>query len=292
MSSGLGRGLDSLIPKKVTNSYTDFALKEEKAVPAASENRVWDIDPALIDPNPWQPRKDFSEAALADLVESIKIHGIMQPLVVTMSANGRYELIAGERRLRSSKLAQLKTVPVIIRNVDSQKKLELALIENLQRENLNPVDTAIAYNQLLNEFSLTQEEVAKKVGKPRSTVANYLRFLKLPAEIQAALSDGRLSEGHAKYLLGLESEAKQLLVFKKIIFNNLSVRQTDDLIKQGGGTKEARVHVEAGDEDRLVRLNRFFGAKALVRRKQKGGQVILDFKDDEELDGWLSRLNV
>lgn len=288
MPSGLGRGLDSLIPKKITSSYSDFSI--DKAAPTASASRVWDIDPQLIEPNPWQPRRDFPEAALQDLVESIRLHGIMQPLVVTQSANGKYELIAGERRLRSAKLAGLKSVPVLIRDVDNQKKLELALIENLQRENLNPVDTAVAYNQLLNEFNLTQEEVAKRVGKPRSTVANSLRFLKLPAEIQAALADGRLSEGHAKYLLGLESEAKQLLVFKKIIFNNLSVRQTDDLIKQGGGTKEARVKIEASDGARLERLRGFFGAKALIRRKQKGGQVILDFSGDEELDGWLKRL--
>jgi ParB family chromosome partitioning protein len=289
MPSGLGRGLDSLIPKKITASYSDFSL-DKNATPVSSESRIWSLDPAFIHPNPWQPRREFSDESLRDLAESISLHGIMQPLVVTKVKDDDYELIAGERRWRASKLAGLKAVPVIIRDANSQKKLELALIENLQRESLNPIETAVAYNQLLNEFNLTQEETAKRVGKPRSSVANSLRFLKLPAEIQTALAGGRLSEGHAKYLMGIESEAKQSLVFKKIIFNNLSVRQTDDLIRQGGGTKEARVRIEAGDAFRLDRLHRFFGKKALIRRRQDGGRLALDFASDEELDSWIDKL--
>jgi ParB family transcriptional regulator, chromosome partitioning protein len=213
------------------------------------------------------------------LMSSIKAHGIIQPLVVTRDGDS-YELIAGERRWRSAKLLGLKEIPVIIRSAGSQEKLELALIENLQRENLNPIEAAVAYNQLLNEFNLTQESVAQRVGRARSSVANSLRLLSLPAEIQKAIAEKKISEAHAKYLLSLESETKQLVVFKKILHQNLSVADTDTIIRRLQSKKSDSRHQ---DEALVSRLQTFFGTKASIKRGAKGGQIVINFSDDSEL---------
>lgn len=289
MPSGLGRGLDSLIPKKINQHYADFELNRQDSL-TVTENQILHINPNDIKANPYQPRQDFSDAGLADLMSSIKEHGIIQPLVITKTEDG-YELIAGERRLRSAKALGLKEVPVILRSASKQKKLELALIENLQRENLNSIETAIAYNQLMNEFNLNQEDAAKRVGKPRSSVANTLRLLNLPTEIQQALAERKITEAHAKYLLGLDSEAKQINVFKKILRHNMSVRETNEVIGRLGGTKEARVKTDFRDEAKEAKLRQFFGTKAKIKRTKRGGQVIIDFYNDEELDTIMHRFN-
>lgn len=291
MPQGLGRGLGSLIPKK-TMSYGQNPFSagrdDSETVVLHDSDRVLKISPDKIDLNPHQPRTNFEVAALNDLAESIRQHGIIQPLIVTKKGD-RYELIAGERRLRSAKLVGLKDVPVIVREEKEQKKLEIALIENLQRENLNPLEVARAYKRLIDEFSLTQEEAAKRVGRARSSVANALRLLSLPQAVQDALSSGRISEAHAKYLLGLENEAKQLNMLKKILRQNLTVAETDQEIKRLGGTKASRPK-DYYDKAKEGELGEYFGTKVEIKRQGKGGKIIIDFYSEEELGEILKKI--
>ncbi|MCK9438859.1 MAG: ParB/RepB/Spo0J family partition protein [Patescibacteria group bacterium] len=290
MKKGLGRGLDSLIPKKIDiSSYSDFKLEKDDSLSLEKKGGIiMMIDPKKIKPNPYQPRKEFNQVALNDLMNSIKEHGILQPLVVSQK-DGEYELIAGERRLRSSVELGLSEVPVIVREVDNQKKLELALIENLQRENLNPIDSAIAYNQLINEFNLTQDDLSKKLGKPRSSIANILRFLNLPTEIKSALASGQISEAHAKYLLGVEGEVKQLTIFRKIIYNNLSVRETDSLIRQSGGTKKAKADNHQYDvyQDKL---QKHLNTKVEIKNGIKQNSINIFFYSEDDLKEIIKKI--
>lgn len=292
MPQGLGRGLGSLIPKKTVtygqNPYKAEASEEETVV-LSDGDRILRINPDKIVINPQQPRTHFSESALNDLAESIKQHGIIQPLVVTKKGD-HYELIAGERRWRSAKMIGLKEVPVIVREEKEQKKLEIALIENLQRENLNPLETARAYKRLIDEFNITQEEAAKKVGKARSSVANALRLLALPLAIQDALASGKISEAHAKYLLGLESEAKQLNMLKKIMRQNLTVAETDKEIKRLTGSKEVK-EKDYFDRAQENELGEFLGTKVELRRQGRGGKIMIDFYSEEELINILKKIN-
>ncbi|PKM88746.1 chromosome partitioning protein ParB [Candidatus Falkowbacteria bacterium HGW-Falkowbacteria-2] len=287
MSQALGRGLGSLIPKKNFDSQPGAEASEQVAMSDA--DRVFYIDPKEISMNPYQPRHNFSEISLRELMDSIKEHGIIQPLVVTRK-DGKYELIAGERRWRSATALGLKSVPALVREANEQKKLELALIENLQRQDLDPVETARAYKRLMDEFNLTQEETAKRVGKARSTLANTLRLLELPLEVQEALSSGRITEAHAKYLLGIENQGKQMVLFKKILNQNLSVAQTHDETKRMGGTKSARVVVNYADKDREEKLRTHFGTKARIIRSGRGGRVVLDFYSEEELGNIMDKI--
>lgn len=292
MPQGLGRGLGSLIPKKtVTYGQNPFKadIAEEETVVLADGDRILKINPDRIVINPQQPRTQFSQSALNDLAESIKQHGIIQPLIVTRKGD-KYELIAGERRWRSAKLIGLKEVPVIVREEKDQKKLEISLIENLQRENLNPLETARAYQRLISEFNITQEDVAKKVGKARSSVTNALRLLALPAAIQEALADGKISEAHAKYLLSLESEAKQLNMLKKILRQNLTVAETDKEIRRITGTKGDK-QKDYYDRAQENELSEFLGTKVELRRKGRGGRIIIDFYSEEELITILKKIN-
>ena len=290
---GLGRGLDSLIPKKVSkisvsgseDSIIDISHPDDK-------QKILQISPNKISVNPYQPRKKFSDAHIDELVESIKNYGIIQPLIVTKKESGGFELIAGERRWRSAKKLDLKTVPVIVRDADRQEKLELALIENIQRENLNPIETAISYRKLLDEFNLTQEELAGRVSKSRSSVANSLRLLNLPEEIQDALSDGRISEGHGKIILGLENEVQQMALFRKIIHEGMSVSNTSLVSKENRNQKpkkEKEVNYKDRDREQLVR--EFFGAKTEIKRKGSGGQILIDFYSEDELDEIINKLS-
>ena len=292
MPNGLGRGLGSLIPQKIKKID---ALPEEglTVVDVTSEDdrgKVLEVNPDKIEVNPMQPRSQFSDFNMEELVESIKEYGIIQPLIVTRASGDSYELIAGERRLRAAKMVGLKKVPVIVRDANTQRKLEMSLVENLQREDLNPIEAALAYKKLADEFNLTQEEVAKRVGKSRSAVSNCLRFLNLPEEIQQALVEGKISEGHAKYLIGLDSEAKQMALFKKILRHNLTVRDTDNEAKKMGGTKQARVKIDYADKDREFSLREFFGTKVEIKRRGKGGLIIVSFFSDEELENIIKKV--
>lgn len=289
----LGRGLGSLIPPKNTfktaKPITPAALAVESDEMTDTRERVLRLGVDKIKPNSHQPRRDFAPGALADLAESIKEHGVLQPLVV-IKQDGEYELIAGERRLRAAKLAGLKEVPAIVREADLQRKLELALVENIQRENLNPIDVAESIKKLIDEFGLKQEEAARRLGKSRSSVANYLRLLTLPDEIKRALTDGRLSEGHAKVLLSLESEAKQIAMYQKILANKLSVAETSTVIKRSGGGKQSKQKPDYADQDRENRLRERLGAKVTIKRNPKGGQIGISFFSDDELNDLMEKI--
>lgn len=271
--------------------------------PAAAEagQRVQRIALVNIRPCPFQPRKDFTPEALQDLADSIKAQGIIQPLVVRPRAGG-FELIAGERRWRAAQLLGLGEVPVIVREADDRAVLELALIENLQRENLNPMEEAQGYSELIDKFQLRQEDVAGKVGKSRAVVANALRLLRLPPEVQTQVRDGRLSVGHAKVILGLPGAAEQRLAAERVLKQGLNVRQTEELVThllQGPGVPAGKTvggaapvlrdaHVAALEG----RLRERLGTKVHLRYRQGRGALDIRFFSDDELERLLDILGV
>lgn len=255
-----------------------------------------EIDINLIKPNPWQPRKVFNEEALAELTASIREHGILQPLVVVPMLDGTYQLIVGERRLRASKLAGLTHVPALIRDfLEEQKKLELALIENIQRHNLDPIEEAQAYKQLAEEYNLTQEEVARKVGKARSTVTNMLRLLTLPLKIQNAIASDIISEGHARSILRLMGMEKQLALFDLIVAQNLTVRQVEDMIRDMlDAPRQVRATRNETDPEVIAlesELRGKLGTKVRVQKKGESGKITIEFFSQEELNGFLEKVN-
>lgn len=279
MTNGLGRGLGSLIPQKGSLPSVASPVGEEALLPAG---QVMKISPDLIVANPRQPRNRFAEPVLDELVQSIREHGIIQPLIVTKAENG-YELIAGERRLRAARQLGLREVPIVCRQAGDQEKLEIALVENIQREDLNAVELAIAYKALAEEFDLNQEQLAKKLGKSRPVVANTLRILQLPGEIQEALVNGEITEGHAKILVGLDSPQKQFELYHRIKARRLTVDDTLLEARRMGGTKQARVQINYQDKDKEMVLRQFFGAKSEIKRVRQGGQVVIHFNNEEEL---------
>ncbi|MCX6799859.1 MAG: ParB/RepB/Spo0J family partition protein [Candidatus Falkowbacteria bacterium] len=291
--AGLGRGLGSLIPQKV-NKITTSSRGEAVVNVSSLEDlkRLLEVNPHEIQINPYQPRRRFKEEQLQELMDSIRQHGLIQPLVVTRREDGVYELIAGERRLRASQNLGLKTVPVVVRDADSQQKLEMALVENIQREDLNAIEMALAYRKLLDEFNISQDVLAQRVGKARPTVTNTLRMLNLPNHIQEALIDGLISEGHAKIIVGLDTEDKQTKLFQQILDNKMSVGAAHKETRRMGGTKEARVKMNYQDKDKEYILRDFFKTKVEIMRNSKGGgKIVLDFYSDEDLDNFIKKLN-
>lgn len=287
MAQSLGRGLGSLIPKK------NYKLEEDansETVLLNDEDKIIHISPSLIKANPYQPRNLFSESALKELMDSILEHGIFQPLIVTRKGVN-FELIAGERRLRAANQLNLETVPVIVRKVDEQKKLELALLENLQREDLSPIENALAFKKLMDEFNLTQDEVAKKVGKARSSLANTLRLLSLPELIQRALLNKQISEAHAKQLLAVDDSEKQINLFKKILRHNLSVKQTGDEISRINKKTKVAKKTNFLDEKKEKELQSVLGTKVEIKRNGKAGKLIIDFYSEEELIALIKKIN-
>jgi ParB family chromosome partitioning protein len=273
---GLGRGLDALIP----TGYDDEAENKIRTGNFLPVNQ--------IDPNPHQPRQDFDETTLAELAASIKEHGILQPLLVAPHKD-RYQLIAGERRLRAAKIAGIDKVPVVARTLDEQAKLGLALIENIQRENLNPLEAARSYKKLIDEFNLTQDEVAKKIGKARSTVTNTLRLLNLPAEIKLALSRGKITEGHARALLNIEDKKTQFDLFNRMLLGKVTVRQAESQSKRKGtmtSEREKDPHFTAAEKQ----MSEAMETKVTIRSKKKGGQVLIDFYNSEDLERIFKRI--
>lgn len=279
-----------MIPQKVKKIASMSG--GDAVINVASEqdrSKVLDLNPDQIGINPMQPRKNFNEHNLNELAESIRQYGIIQPLIVTQT-NGKYELIAGERRLRAAKILGMQSVPAIIRQAGEQQKLELALVENLQREDLNPIETAIAYRKLLDEFNLSQDQLAEKVGKSRPVITNTLRFLNLPSEIQEALIEGKITEGHAKVIAGLESEIQQLSLYNKILLNKMSVDRSISETRNMGGTKMARIKINYADKDKEFAFRQFFGTKAEVRRRGRGGEIIIYFYSDEDLEEIVNKI--
>lgn len=282
--SGLGRGLDALIP----------GWQETTAAP--STDNVIQVSVTNISPNPQQPRKQFDNAQLEDLASSIREHGIIQPLILVQgNTSNRYTLIAGERRLRAAKLAGLTEVPAIVRTVTEQEQLEFAIIENVQREDLNPLERARAYQSLLESFSLTHDDIARRVGKSRVSVTNTLRLLNLPAVAQEALAYGEISEGHARALLGLPNTRSIEAALDSVLSLNLNVRQTEALVSKLVG-KVSRPSTKATRspevEDLENRLRQFFHTKVNLTKGPRGGTISIAFYSDEELNAILDSLGL
>jgi len=275
MRRALGKGLSQLIAEQFDGAPNEVAV-------------------ASIVPNARQPRTHFDEGALAELAESIKIHGILQPLLVRPMSEGQYELIAGERRLRAAKLAGLTSVPAMIRSADNRNTLEMALIENIQREDINPVECARAYRRLIDEFDMTQEQVSEKVGKSRTAVANAVRLLRLPKRIIEGLEASRISEGHARALLTFESEAQQLAVYDQILERGLTVREVEKTAKPkvAPAPKPKADEPKADPNDRALEeaLCTFLGSPTKLIRSEVGGKLIVDFYSDDDLDRMLESL--
>src|SRR5712691_11429370 len=265
----LGRGLGALIPQResAASGLAQIPLEE-------------------ISPNPYQPRRVFNEASIEELARSVREHGIVQPLVVTRSGDHRYRLIAGERRFRAAQRIGLRSVPAVVKELSTESDvLQIALIDNIQREDLNPIEEAVAYQQLHHEFGLTQEEIARRVGKERSTVANFLRLLKLPDSVKKLLASGRLSMGHARALLAVESAKKQEQLADRVVRRNLNVRQTEMLASESAPRtaekKETEKDVFTRDaEDKLQRTLR---TKVEIDRRRRGGVIQIRFAGEEDL---------
>lgn len=285
---GLGRGLESLIPK----SAPDKTIRQKES--------VFLIEAEKIKENPLQPRRDFNEAELKSLADSIREHGILQPLIVTKieeeipsGIKVSYELVTGERRLKAAKISGLNFVPAIIRpKTENKEKLELALVENIQRTDLNPVEKARGYERLVKEFGLTQKQIAQKVGQSRELVANTIRLLQLPIEIQKAIESGKVSEGHGRAILTLNDNNQRLALFNKILTKNLSVRAVETLGRQIKGVKR-RIKENTVDPETKVlesRLEDFFGTRVKLAKSGSRGRILIEFYSSEELNAILNKI--
>lgn len=293
----LGKGIRSLLQNIDSDlKTTEGALKPGTAEKVTAVSRV---PVELIDINPKQPRRDFDETALKELADSLKMHDVIQPITVSKQPNGRYQLISGERRWRASKIAGLKDVPVYVRQVNDQELLELALLENLQREDLNAIEIALSYKRMMEELNYTQEQVAERMGKERSTVTNYIRLLKLPPDIQLAVRNNHISMGHARALVNVDTVDKQLYVFNQIKEKGLSVRQTEDLVRQLYKAEKPAVKSSAKSdlppaykriEDNLAS---HFATKVKLAHNKKGyGSITIEYYSLEELNKILEQMNV
>ncbi|MDH4359478.1 MAG: ParB/RepB/Spo0J family partition protein [Nitrospirota bacterium] len=272
----LGKGLQALLPEKKT-----LAWKVEQDGQAVS---MISLDQIL--PNRYQPRTTFVEAELEELAQSVKEHGVLQPIVVRRKGDGMYELIAGERRFRAAKIAGMTTIPALVRNSNDEKALAVALVENIQRQNLNPMEEAKAYSRLMGEFGLTQDLVSRSVGKDRSSIANILRLLSLPKAVQQFIESGTISLGHAKVLAGLSTAEAQLQLAQKIVSEQLSVRQVEQIISgqkkvHGPRSKKEEPHRFRNLEEQFRKR---LGTKVQVKAGARGGQLIIHYFSDDELD--------
>ena len=276
----LGRGLNALIS-------SGSKQKNEPAGEQSGQDRVWHIPVSSISPGAQQPRQNFSAAELEDLSSSIKEHGILQPLLVTERPDGGYELVAGERRWRAAQMAGLAMVPALIKKLANQQKLEIALIENIQRENLNPLEEAFAYQRLMEEFGLTQQDVAEKVGKSRPAVANTIRLLSLPEEIKTALVDKRINMGQARALLSLEDSAKQLDMLSSMLGQRITVRELERTVGKQNPKKSHRDPNLNYLEDQLRTA---LGTKVTLTKKGERGTIVIDYYSEEELSNIIKKI--
>ncbi|MFA6603623.1 MAG: ParB/RepB/Spo0J family partition protein [Patescibacteria group bacterium] len=285
-SSGLGRGLGSLIPPKIERPAAETAVISSSSGPRG-ENQILHVPVSQIVANPQQPRSVFRHRELEELTNSIREHGIIQPLVVSPLSGGGYELIAGERRLRAAKLLNLPFVPVIVRSAAAREKLLLALIENVQRQDLSAIEEAVAYSKLAEEFGLTQEGIAQKVGKARSTVANTLRLLELPPEIQQAIGTGELSAGNARAILGLKDDKARLAYFRKIMGKKTTTREAEAGVRKssGGGQRQDPAIAAAEEQIRNV-----LGAKVEIKKRGAKGSIMMSFYSEEEYQALVEKL--
>ena len=279
---GLGRGLGALIPGA-----------DDAARPLATEVRI-----DRVSVSPYQPREHFDEQKMQELVNSIRVHGVLQPIVVRSKGDGEYELVAGERRLRAASTAGLQSIPAVVRELTSEQSLEIALIENIQREDINPMDAAVAYKRLTEEFGLSQEDLAFTLGKSRSAVANTLRLLGLPREVAAKVRAGALSEGHARAVLSLEGHADQLELAQRIVQGALSVRDAERLAREwakrvvGGGVSRetSRLAQDPNILEIEARLREVLRTKVTLLRSKDSGRIVIEFYSDADLERILNLL--
>ncbi|MDR2406806.1 MAG: ParB/RepB/Spo0J family partition protein [Bacteroidales bacterium] len=282
----LGQGLDALLKNYNPPDETVVAADSPSRIITSNLNQI-EID--LIDANPWQPRTEFEEDALAELTESIKTHGLIQPVTVRKTDDGRYQLIAGERRLRASKLANLKEIPAYIRTANDMDMLEMGLIENIQRKDLNPIEIALSFQRLLDECNIRQEDLANRVSKSRSVITNYLRLLKLCLPVQAAIVQGKITMGHAKMLATIEEEKQQLAILDKIVYEELSVRQVEELMRKFNRSDDKLRATQIGLPQHFQSvksmLKQTYDTDVEIRRNLKGkGNIIIAFKSDDEFE--------
>lgn len=274
MKTALGKGLDALIPKR--------------------QEEILQIEVERIVAGPEQPRRTFNEDSLNELAFSIKEKGVIQPVIVRRDDNGFFTLIAGERRLRASRIAGLKRIPAIVRVATHEDALEIALIENIQREDLNPIETAAGFERLMTEFNLTQERLAEKVGKERATVANYLRLLRLPEDVKKAISDGKLSMGHARAILGMEEPRLQSQTAFTVIEKGLNVRETEELVKKLQSAKQSKEKSKPKGDSQIAsleeRLIKHLATKVKISHKGKKGKIEIEYYSLEEFDRLLEIL--
>ena len=296
--NALGRGLSALLENANTD-ITNNKLEGEGKVVGAISN----IEISKIEANPFQPRTNFEEDALNELASSIKEHGIIQPVTVRKLGYDKYQLISGERRFRASQLAGLTSVPAYIRIANDQAMLEMALVENIQREQLDAIEVAISYKRLIDECNLTQEQLSQKVSKQRSTITNYLRLLKLPIEIQLGIRNSDISMGHARALINIENPEKQLEIFNQIILNNLSVREAEDLArgvktsvettKTSSSKKTTKSSLSVEQQVLVEDLRAVFNTKVAINREENGkGKIVIPFKSDNDLKRILDLLDI
>ena len=292
--SGLGRGLGALIPPKPQSAPPTVGSRqsevggEENVRPNTSN--IHQIPVQLIDPNPHQPRTHFDHNQLEDLIGSIQTHGVLQPIILTPKADGRYELITGERRLRATKIAGIENIPAIVRTASEQQKLEMALIENIQRQDLNALEEARAFITLQNEFNLTQDEISRRVGKSRPQVANTIRLLQLPGEIQTALTQGKISASNARTLLSLPTDDYRLAMFHVMLEGNFTVRQTEARVphKRSRRLSMSDPNLASAEE----KLRSALGTKVSIKRDARGeGEIRITFLNDEDLNGIIKKIS-
>ena len=287
---GLGRGLDAILQSPETD-ITSSDISGNYVAGAVAELNI-----DFIEANPFQPRTDFDDNALNELAESIKVQGVIQPVTVRKMGRDKYQLISGERRLRASKLAGLKTIPVYIRVANDEQMLEMALIENTHREGLNAIEVALSYQRLIEECNITQEQLSEKVGKDRSTVTNFLRLLKLPPEVQVALRDGFISMSQARTIINVEDKAQQLIILKEIIDKDLSVRQVEELVRSLNNknvkTKKQKDVLPEAFIHKVDSLSKSLNTKIKINRNSKGkGTLTINFKNDEDFERLISLIN-
>ncbi len=292
--SGLGRGLNALL---------DGPYDAKKDLAVSRVNTITGIAVGLIDTNPFQPRARFDADAMQELAESIRQQGIIQPITVRQLGPNQFQLISGERRLQASRLAGLETIPAYVRKADDQQMLELALIENIQRENLNAIEIALSFQRLVSECNLKQEELGERVGKKRTTVTNYLRLLKLPPDIQIGLRDNKITMGHARALVNIETVEQQLAVFRRVVDEDLSVRRVEEIARDLTKPVKRKDPVDVDPADRTelhedlrhleTRLRSHFGTRIDVRSNQSGkGEIKIPFASVEELNRILEMIQV
>jgi len=291
----LGKGIRSLLQSIDTDLKTNTGQLKQSVVETATG--ISRVPVEEVEANPKQPRRDFDENALKELAESIKHHDIIQPVTVSKLPSGKYRLISGERRLRAARIAGLKDIPAYIRQANDAQLLELALLENLQREDLNAMEVALSYKRMMDELDYTQEQVAERMGKDRSTVANFIRLLKLPPDIQLAVRSGEMSMGHARALINVDTIDKQLYIFKEIKQKGLSVRQTEALVrnlyKESGAVKKtAKSHMSPAFQRIEDKLASHFSTRVKLRHSRNGsGQIIIEYYSPDELNKILRQMD-